>query len=64
MAYITLKIFTFEFFRSKHCINYKFPQKKVSLLRLTLIITYTQPVGFGNPATLQAPLAGPVGNKS
>jgi hypothetical protein len=25
---------------------------------------YTQPVGFGSPATLQAPLAGPLGNRS
>ena len=24
----------------------------------------THPVGLGNPATLQAPLAGPLGNKS
>ncbi len=25
---------------------------------------YTQPVGLGRPASLQAPLAGPVGNNS
>jgi hypothetical protein len=27
-------------------------------------INQTQPVGFGRPAILQAPFAGPVGNKS
>jgi len=29
-----------------------------------LKFNYTQPVGFANPATLQAPFAGPDGNNS
>jgi len=30
----------------------------------TLMVNQTQPVGLGRPATLQAPLAGPLGNSS
>jgi hypothetical protein len=28
------------------------------------VLDYTHPVGLGSPATLQAPLAGPEGNRS
>ncbi len=28
------------------------------------VSTYTHPVGLGNPATLQAPTAGPLGNSA
>ena len=38
--------------------------EKQRLICSTFPCTYTQPVGFGSPATLQAPLAGPLGNSS
>jgi len=31
---------------------------------MTCCVTYTQPVGLGNPAILHAPLPGPLGNNS
>ncbi len=31
---------------------------------LSISLDYTHPVGLGSPANLQAPFAGPVGNRS
>lgn len=44
------------------------PQKKagtqIPALKFFMTKDYTQPVGFGSPAILQAPLPGPDGNNS